>query len=103
MPGYSVPSLVDWNEDGRPDLTVGEGSGATGPARVRVKLIQSVAKTVVFARSAPVREKECRMFVSSKGMAATKAVKSPALDATATMSFTGAGCSVFAGCSAVVG
>jgi len=25
VPGYSVPSLVDWNADGRQDLLVGEG------------------------------------------------------------------------------
>jgi hypothetical protein len=31
--GYSVPSFVDWNEDGLGDLLVGEG-GATAKARV---------------------------------------------------------------------
>ncbi len=35
--GYSVPSLADWNDDGLPDLVVGEGSGAL-PGRVRVHL-----------------------------------------------------------------
>ncbi len=37
VPGYSVPSLVDWNSDGLPDLIVGEGSG-TYVAMVRVYL-----------------------------------------------------------------
>lgn len=33
--GYSVPSLVDWNADGRQDLMVGEGGG-TADGRVRI-------------------------------------------------------------------
>ena len=37
VPGYSVPSFVDWNEDGLKDLIVGEGSGYYTP-RVRVYL-----------------------------------------------------------------
>jgi hypothetical protein len=35
VPGYSVPSFEDWNNDGRKDLIVGEGGGgATGKIRV---------------------------------------------------------------------
>jgi len=35
VPGYSVPSFVDWNNDGLQDLMVGEGGGgATGKVRV---------------------------------------------------------------------
>jgi hypothetical protein len=37
VPGYSVPSFVDWNNDGLNDLVVGEGSG-TRPGHVRVYL-----------------------------------------------------------------
>lgn len=37
VPGYSVPSFVDWDSDGLPDLVVGEGSGLQTP-RVRVYL-----------------------------------------------------------------
>jgi len=37
VPGYSVPSYVDWNNDGAKDLIVGEGSGAY-PGKVRVYL-----------------------------------------------------------------
>ena len=37
VPGYSVPSFVDWNNDALPDLIVGEGSGSYTP-RVRVYL-----------------------------------------------------------------
>lgn len=37
VPGYSVPSFVDWNEDGLKDLIVGEGSGYYTP-KVRVYL-----------------------------------------------------------------
>jgi hypothetical protein len=35
VPGYSVPSFVDWNNDKLNDLVVGEGGGS-GNARVRV-------------------------------------------------------------------
>ena len=35
VPGYSVPSLCDWNSDGLPDIVVGEG---TTTGRVRVYL-----------------------------------------------------------------
>ena len=38
VPGYSVPSYVDWNNDGKTDLVVGEGSGTAGDGRVRVYL-----------------------------------------------------------------
>jgi hypothetical protein len=37
VPGYSVPSYVDWNNDGLQDLIVGEGSGSY-TARIRVYL-----------------------------------------------------------------
>jgi hypothetical protein len=35
VPGYSVPQYVDWDNDGRHDLIVGEG-GAGSPGKVRV-------------------------------------------------------------------
>jgi hypothetical protein len=38
--GYSVPSWVDWNEDGLQDLVVGEGGGDTFEGKVRVYLNQ---------------------------------------------------------------
>jgi len=40
VPGYSVPSLVDWNNDHLQDLIVGEGGaiGTVTPAKVRVYL-----------------------------------------------------------------
>jgi WD40 repeat protein len=37
VPGYSVPSFEDWNDDGLKDLIVGEGGGST-PGKVRVYL-----------------------------------------------------------------
>lgn len=37
VPGYSVPSFVDWDNDGLRDLVVGEGSGSY-TAKVRVYL-----------------------------------------------------------------
>ena len=40
VPGFSVPSFVDWNNDGLQDLVVGEGGALTAvtPAKVRVYL-----------------------------------------------------------------
>jgi hypothetical protein len=40
VPGYSVPSFVDWNNDHLQDLVVGEGGaiGTVTPAKVRVYL-----------------------------------------------------------------
>jgi hypothetical protein len=37
VPGYSVPSFVDWDNDGKKDLLVGEGGGF-GDAKIRVYL-----------------------------------------------------------------
>lgn len=37
VPGYSVPSYPDWNNDGKKDLVVGEGSGSY-TAKIRVYL-----------------------------------------------------------------
>lgn len=38
VPGYSVPSLVLWDDDARPDLVVGEGGGVSAEGKVRVYL-----------------------------------------------------------------
>jgi len=38
VPGYSVPSFVDWNNDGLNDLVIGEGSGSHPPGKVRIYL-----------------------------------------------------------------
>jgi hypothetical protein len=38
VPGYSVPSWVDWNGDGLKDLVVGQGGGASPQGKVRVYL-----------------------------------------------------------------
>jgi hypothetical protein len=38
VPGYSVPSYVDWNNDDLKDLVIGEGSGTAGDGKVRVYL-----------------------------------------------------------------
>ncbi len=37
VPGYSVPSFADWNNDGLQDLIVGEGGGGA-PGKIRVYL-----------------------------------------------------------------
>lgn len=44
---YSVPSLVDWDEDGRPDLMVGEGGGLF-PGRIRIYLNTGSAAAPAF-------------------------------------------------------
>lgn len=36
VPGYSVPSMADWDSDGVPDLIVGEGSSAYPEGKVRI-------------------------------------------------------------------
>jgi large repetitive protein len=39
VPGYSVPSFEDWNNDGLKDLIVGEGGGpSSAPGKVRIYL-----------------------------------------------------------------
>ncbi len=38
VPGYSVPSFVDWNNDNLNDLVVGQGGGSDPPGKVRVYL-----------------------------------------------------------------
>jgi len=38
VPGYSVPSFVDWNNDSLKDLIIGQGSGTYPPGKVRVYL-----------------------------------------------------------------
>lgn len=38
VPGYSVPTVADWNNDGLADLIVGEGGGGIEHAKVRVYL-----------------------------------------------------------------
>ena len=43
VPGYSVPSFSDWNNDGLNDLIVGQGGGGSSEARVRVYLNRGAA------------------------------------------------------------
>jgi hypothetical protein len=50
VPGYSVPSCEDWNNDQRPDLIVGEGGG-TFPGKVRVYLNVGTAAAPCFLDS----------------------------------------------------
>jgi hypothetical protein len=38
VPGYSVPSWVDWNSDGLKDLVVGQGGGTSPQGKVRIYL-----------------------------------------------------------------
>ena len=49
VPGYSVPSFVDWNGDGLGDLVVGEGSGLTGYGKVRVYINEGAPGAPLFS------------------------------------------------------
>jgi hypothetical protein len=48
VPGYSVPSFVDWNGDGLKDLIVGEGPGTSSQGKVRVYLNVGSASAPTF-------------------------------------------------------
>ena len=48
VPGYSVPSFVDWNNDNLQDLVIGQGSGF-GDAKVRVYLNVGTESVPAFA------------------------------------------------------
>jgi len=49
VPGYSVPSFADWNNDGLQDLIVGEGGG-TVDGKVRIYLNTGTEASPQFAR-----------------------------------------------------
>ena len=48
VPGYSVPSFADWNNDGLNDLIIGQGSG-TYEAKVRVYLNVGTVENPLFS------------------------------------------------------
>lgn len=55
--GFSVPSFVDWDNDGLEDLVIGEGGGGITQARVRVYLnkgtsVEPQFSSYFFAQSA---------------------------------------------------
>jgi hypothetical protein len=57
VPGYSVPSWVDWNSDGLKDLLVGQGGGVSLQGKVRIYLnvgsgSQPVFSSYAFAQAA---------------------------------------------------
>jgi hypothetical protein len=47
--GYSVPSYVDWNNDGKKDLVVGEGGGGYSDGKVRVYVNNGTASDPQFS------------------------------------------------------
>ncbi len=48
VPGYSVPTVADWNNDGLQDLIVGQGGSVSPAAKVRVYLNIGTALQPVF-------------------------------------------------------
>jgi hypothetical protein len=49
VPGYSVPSFVDWDNDDLEDLVIGEGSGAYPPGMVRIYLNEGTESNPQFS------------------------------------------------------
>jgi hypothetical protein len=49
VPGYSVPSYVDWNNDGLTDLVVGEGPDSYMQGKVRVYLNEGTTSSPQFS------------------------------------------------------
>ena len=61
VPGYSVPSFVDWNNDNLNDLVIGEGGGySAGDAKIRVYLNVGTESNPLFSNSF--------FYASSKGI-----------------------------------
>lgn len=48
VPGYSVPSLIDWNSDGLLDLMIGEGGGGVSEAKIRIYLNQGSSSVPLY-------------------------------------------------------
>jgi WD40 repeat protein len=64
--GYSVPSFVDWNNDGRSDLVVGEGSG-TYTGKVRVYLNTGTASSPSFQTYSYAKSNSVDLAVTGSG------------------------------------
>lgn len=64
--GYSVPALADWNNDGRPDLIVGEKT-TTGVGKVRVYLNMGTVSAPVFGSFTYVQSNGADFAVPASG------------------------------------
>ena len=51
VPGYSVPSCSDWNNDGLVDLIVGQGGDGISPAKVAIFLNSGTNSSPIFSSS----------------------------------------------------
>ena len=51
LAGYTVPSYVDWNNDGPKDLVIGQGGGGSFDASVRVYLNSGSASFPMFSQA----------------------------------------------------
>jgi hypothetical protein len=67
VPGYSVPSFMDWNNDGLKDLVVGQGSGSYPPGKVRVYLNVAAGSEPVFSDYFYVQSKDADLTVPAAG------------------------------------
>jgi len=66
VPGYSVPSYTDWNNDGVPDLIAGQGSG-TESAKVRIYLNYGEAGAPVFSNYFYAKSNSSDLLVAGSG------------------------------------
>jgi hypothetical protein len=67
VPGYSVPSTVDWNSDGLKDLVVGQGGGTAAQGKVRVYLNIGTGSQPAFANFTYVQAAGADLVVSASG------------------------------------
>ena len=67
VPGYSVPSFVDWNNDSLKDLIIGQGSGVYPPGKVRVYLNVGTESAPQFSDYFYVQSKGADLTVPTAG------------------------------------
>ncbi len=67
VPGYSVPSFIEWNNDGLKDLVIGQGSGAQPPGKVRVYLNVGTETYPQFSDFVYVKSKNADLTIPASG------------------------------------
>lgn len=67
VPGFSVPSWIDWNSDGLKDLVVGEGGGVAPQGKVRTYLNVGTAAEPAFSNYAYAQSGGADLAVTAGG------------------------------------